>query len=331
VACAFLCANLHQARGESFFCSHAPGERERERAGGAQRGEGEGTALALCVCVCVCACMCVRVAGAPSVCHCLARPVRVYADGGRFSLSALLIPPFQRARAHPPFSPSLLPTELPHPTTLHPVNHARRPGGGRLHGQAGRAGGAVRRDDGRDEKGRVRGVRRRRRRRGAVRRGAQPAVCGLQERHRRAARVLAHRVLHRAEGGGERQRGARRPHQAVPGGGASFASFLFLSRRRGWGAAGRGSAAGGPGAAAWRGRRARAEGGPHGWKEKSESALSARSLASLSSLHSRLPRAAPPPPCVATLHAAPAPRTHTLVRSATPGTLVRARRSCGAS
>ncbi|AQK58689.1 14-3-3-like protein, partial [Zea mays] len=88
-------------------------------------------------------------------------------------------------------------------------------GGERVHGQACGAGGAVRGD------GRVHGARRalrrgRRRRGRALGGGAQPAVRRLQERHRRPQGLVADHLLHRAEGGRPRERGARRIHPRLP-------------------------------------------------------------------------------------------------------------------
>eukprot|EP00967_Tisochrysis_lutea_P062746 scaffold80684_cov17-Tisochrysis_lutea.AAC.1 len=51
---------------------------------------------------------------------------------------------------------------------------------------------------------------------GAVRGGAQPAVRGLQKRYWCKARVLAHYLQHRAEGGEQRQRGACAANQDLP-------------------------------------------------------------------------------------------------------------------
>lgn len=50
---------------------------------------------------------------------------------------------------------------------------------------------------------------------GAERGGAQPALGGLQERHRVPACGVADRILHRAEGRGSEERGARGAGQAL--------------------------------------------------------------------------------------------------------------------
>merc|ERR1712000_110828 len=89
------------------------------------------------------------------------------------------------------------------------TQHVERARGECLHGQAVRAGREVRRDGRGHEEGRHH-------RRGAHRRGEEPALRGLQERHRCPPRFVEDYLLHRAEGGDQGQRGARQDDQGVP-------------------------------------------------------------------------------------------------------------------